>query len=68
MDVGEFLERYGAGVTDFRGADLSNVALSQCELCGIDLSRANLNCTSIRNVDFSEVNFTQANLQCACLE
>jgi uncharacterized protein YjbI with pentapeptide repeats len=67
MTLEELLEKYAAGITDFRGVDLSEANLSGVKLSGANLSEANLSVVNLSGANLSETNFSGTKLNVARL-
>jgi uncharacterized protein YjbI with pentapeptide repeats len=67
MTLEELLEKYAAGVTNFRGVDLSEANLSGIKLSGADFSQANLSVVNLSGANLSGTNFSDAKLNVARL-
>ncbi|MBE9042062.1 pentapeptide repeat-containing protein [Oscillatoriales cyanobacterium LEGE 11467] len=65
--VTSLLERYEAGEREFGAIDLSEVHLSNVDLCGIDLGDADLSHAKLYGVNLSHSNLSNANLNGAQL-
>lgn len=68
MDAAELLERYAAGVRNFRGAILRETDLHEAELPLADLREADLSEAILCGADLSQANLSRATLAEAHLE
>ncbi|MBD2386316.1 pentapeptide repeat-containing protein [Cylindrospermum sp. FACHB-282] len=67
MTVEELLEKYAAGVLDFRGVNLSEANLSGIKLSGVNLSKANLSVVNLSGANLGESDFSYAQMNVARL-
>lgn len=67
MKVEELLEKYAAGVLDFRGVNLSEANLSGIKLSGVNLSKANLSVVNLSGANLGEADLSYAQMNVARL-